>query len=323
MSAPFRTRIITATLVIGLLVVACNAQPKATALLPKDSNAAYTEAAETIAAGLTANAPSATEIPAEATNTELPPPAVVEALPSPTATLEPLPVTSTPLPTRTPLPSDTPLPSNTPIPTLAAAPALTSTLVLTAANPGLSEPNWVLAVKENFSFTEFWPQGSFDDAHMHFTQGGYAIKNLTIQDVVWAVRTSTYSDVRAEVDANRISGPFDGYYGIICHFGNGSNYYFLGVGSDGWYGIGKQQGGVLTFLQEGKGSLAVLTGNAVNHVRADCVQGALTLYVNNTQLLQVQDTTFTGGSVGLGVGTRKASFYDVLFDNLLIYVIQK
>lgn len=315
MGKHFSAKFLTVFLLMTLLATACGAQPKATTPLAK-SDAQYTEAYETIVAGLTAGAPTATEVPPTLpppTATE-PPTQVVQVM-APTATLEPLPATSTPLPTRTPLPSDTPLPTNTPLPTLTFTPEPTLT-----ATP-LPGPNWVLALTENFSFTAFWPTGEQDDSHMHFTRGGYAIKNKTIQDIVWAVRTDTYGSVRVEVDANRIDGPMDGYYGIVCHFGDGSNYYFLGVGSDGWFGIARQQRGDLTFLKEGRGSTAVLTGNAVNHLRADCYQGTLTLYVNDVLLLQVEDLTFTGGSVGLGVGTRKTSLYEALFDNLMIYVI--
>ncbi len=268
---------------------------------PVDGALAYTQAAQTIVAELTQNAPAITEAPPEA-----------QAAP-PTETEAPLPPTSTPLPTNTPLPSDTPLPTNTPLPTASFTPSMPPT------NTPAPEPNWTLLSTDEFVYS-FWPKGKEDGVHFRYTLGGYAIKNLVVNDIVWSTRKDQYVGVRLEVKAMKTSGAQDGYYGLICNFSNGSNYYFLGVGGDGWYGIGLRQPGKLTWLIEGMDtSGAVATGGAPNLIRADCVGNSLTLWANGILLANVKDSTLSAGAIGLGVGTRKAQGVEALFDDLSIY----
>jgi hypothetical protein len=64
----------------------------------------------------------------------------------------------------------------------------------------------------------------------------------------------------------------------------------------------------------------VHTGGAPNVIRADCANGSLSLYANGTLLATVKDNTFSAGAIGLGVGSRKATNVEVLFDDLNIYI---
>jgi hypothetical protein len=296
MSAKTVKMISNTILALAFLLAGCQMIPTPAVV---NNMAAYTEAALTIVAELTKSAPTLTATP--------------EAPPA-SPTVEALPDTSTPLPTNTPLPSDTPVPTETPLPTDTPTPEFTAT----PTSP--PEPNWAVEYKDNFSYTEGWPVGDFNSSHMRYTEKGYVIKNQTVKAAVWAVRNTAYGNVRVEVDASRRSGPLDGYYGVVCHFSNGNNYYMLAVGSDGWFGIGMQKGGKLSFLKESRDSNAVvLTGSAVNHIRADCYSGRLILWVNGVKLLEVEDSTFTGGAVGLAAGTRKVTNFEVLFDNFIVY----
>ena len=314
------------TIVIALLMVlslsACiggggEQQPAATTQPP---DLAYTQAAETIVAELTQNAPAPTEAAPEAPaeSTEPPATAVAEVLaPTATPTLAPLPPTSTPIPTITPLPSDTPPPTATPLPTLPFTPTWTPTTV---------GPTWVVGFSDDFSTSTFWPsiKGEDEDINTHSTAGMYGILNKIVQDGVYAVRTDPFDDVRIEVDGSRDFGPRDGYYGAICRFEDGGHYYLFFVGSDGRYGIAKHVGPEMTFLVEEQDENAVIkTGNGINHIQADCVGTTLTLTVNGVKLAEAVDTDYTGGKVGLGVGTRTQPDMKVFFDNFFVYVPQE
>jgi hypothetical protein len=265
---------------------------------------AYTHAAETIIAELTANPPPAAtqplpDAPAQPSPTD-------ESLP-PTSTPEP---TNTPLPTDTLVPSDTPLPTNTPLPT--ASPTVTTP----------PEPNWQLAFEDDFETGVGWSVFKLESVRTHYTQGGYVIFNKIKKDVAWSVRSDQYDNTRVELLASRLSGPLDGgYYGVICRFADGGSYYFFAVGSDGWYGIGKRGVGKMEWLEEGHDTASIVhTGSAPNLIRADCVRNRLTLWVNGEKLIQVQDFSYSAGAVGLGVGTRSEFDYEVLFDDIAIYV---
>ncbi|MDI6695051.1 MAG: hypothetical protein QME21_08405 [Anaerolineales bacterium] len=260
---------------------------------------AYTQAAETISAELTLNAPPTT---------------APEALP--TETEEPLPPTSTPLPTDTPLPSDTPTPTGPPPPTNTPIPLES----YTPTSP--PEPNWQLAWNDDFTTARFWNTDRGENFRLSYSAGGYMITNNVVNDVIFSVRTEKYSNVRIEVTASWQDGPFDSYYGVICNFLNGGNYYLLAVGADGWYGILKKMSSQISVLIEGRDiSGAVRTGAGPNTIRGECYNGDLILWSNGAQIAKARDLSFNSGLVGLGVGARKTSGVQVVFDDFFVYTI--
>ncbi|MFM8322892.1 MAG: hypothetical protein ACKOC5_18430 [Chloroflexota bacterium] len=268
-----------------------------------DAEAAYTQAAATIIAELTKNAPTPEAVQAAARPTETP-------------TQEPLPPTSTPQPTNTPLPSDTPMPSETPLPSETPTPEASPTATLPP------EPAWKLSFTDEFR-SGFWPKEGNDSVSFSYTRGGYVIKNKITGDVVWSTRSDQFAGVRLDVTASKISGPLDGYYGVVCNFANGTNYYFLGVGSDGWYGIGLRRPTGWTWLFEGKDTSGIVrTGSAANLVRGDCANGSLSLYVNGQFMASIMDSTFSAGAIGMGVGTRNVAGTEVLFYDLMVYELE-
>lgn len=309
MRARSRTTILIILLVSTLVLTGClggTKKPTPTSTTAATSEAeAYTQAAETISAILTQNA----QVAAPGFTAT----AAAAMLPSATPTEEPLPPTSTPLPTDTPLPSDTPLPTSTPLPTPTFTPAVPPTATLPP------EPNWVLSFSDDFS-SGFWAKEETEGMKLSYTAGGYSIFNNVVGDIIFSVRNQPLADVRVEVDGSRLRGPLDGYYGVICNFTNGGNYYILAVGSNGWYGIGMKLSSRLTFLKEGMDqSATVHTGSGMNQIRGDCYDGMLVLWVNGIRLAAVQDRTFSSGQVGMAVGTRKTPGMEVLFDNFNLY----
>jgi hypothetical protein len=262
---------------------------------------AFTQAAQTIIAELTQNAPQETEQLASPTMNEL------ELLASMTA--EPtLPSTSTPAPTETPQPTEPPMPTVAVQPTNTPAPT------------NIPKPEFVLAFKDDFSSGIYWPIEKEGNVHLVYNANGYNISNYLDKEIAWSVRGEQYADVRVEVTASRVSGAMDGYYGIICQFTDVSHYYLFAVGSDGWYGIGIKQPGKLSFLNEGYNTDVIYTGNAPNLIRADCLRGDLTLWANGTQLAHVQDKSYNAGAVGMAVGTRSEQEVVVVFDDFAVYV---
>jgi hypothetical protein len=153
-----------------------------------------------------------------------------------------------------------------------------------------------------------------------YDNGGYRILNNQPISHVWANPGLKFNDVRVDVDAAQTSGPKDNYYGVICRYKDGSNFYILGISSDGYYGIVKVKNGNLSLIgaDQMQPSESIQQGEGVNHLSAECKGRNLTLWVNGTQLIATQDGDFSSGDVGLEVSTRQQGSVDILFTNFSV-----
>ena len=272
------------TLVVVLALSGCNLLGTSPAPTPIP-DAAYTAAAQTIIAQLTQIAPP---------ETPTPPPTLV---PSQTNTL---------LPTDT----QTTTPTNTLTPTEPAIPTLTSTPT------NIPE----ILFEDDFSYDTGWYTDKGEDFSFEYAKGGYRISVDILNAPIWSIRERNYTDVRVEVDAAQISGAQDGYYGLVCRHTDSDNYYALGIGSDGAFGIAKSQNGEFVILRTGTAVPGVIkSGEAANRVRADCVGETISLYANDQKLVEIQDNDFESGYIGVIAGTRLSGGVVVLFDNFAIY----
>jgi hypothetical protein len=98
-------------------------------------------------------------------------------------------------------------------------------------------------------------------------------------------------------------------------------FYYGIISSDGYYAIMKMTSNYGVFI--GRDSMhesdKINQGAATNHIRFDCVESTLTLYVNGFQIDQQTDADYTTGNVGLISGTLKTGGTDILFDNFYVY----
>ncbi len=139
----------------------------------------------------------------------------------------------------------------------------------------------------------------------------------------WTNPGRTFSDVIVTVQARQSDGPNDNAYGVICRYQDEGNFYLFLISGDGYYAIGKYQGGneQITYLT-GNGrfqfSDVINQGIATNQIRASCIGTELTLSVNGIQLAAVTDPTFVSGDIGLGVSTLAPGTAVVEFDNILV-----
>jgi len=276
-------RFMTPVILIALLFSSCQGQETPA---PVDE-AAYTQVAETVYAELTKNAPLATP-----------------SLLTPQATY-------TPAPPAIAATSTVPLPSLTPLPT--ATPQLTST-------PSQPTPTPKLVFRDNFKYETGWAEQGGNDYGFGFYQGGYRIYVNILNAAIWSVRELTLDDVMVDVDASQLAGPLDGYYGAVCRFQNGSNYYALVISADNSFGIAKMKAGKFEFLKQGLAQPGVIqVGSVANQIHAECVGSTLTLYANGQKLIEVQDSDFPTGSTGMVAGTRMKPGMVAFFDNIAVY----
>jgi hypothetical protein len=144
---------------------------------------------------------------------------------------------------------------------------------------------------------------------------GYRILNNQPISHVWANPGLKFNDVHLNVGITKTGGPDDNYFGVICRYKDGSNFYILAISSDGYYGIVKVLEGNLSLLgaSQMQPSEAIHQGNAANQLSAECKGKNLSLWVNGELLIAVEDDAFSSGDVGLEVTTRQSGGVDVLF----------
>ncbi len=179
-------------------------------------------------------------------------------------------------------------------------------------------------LQDDFSDTgSGWDRATSDEAQTDYQNGQYRILVNAEAYSAWAnPNLSSYSDTRVEVDATKAGGDDDNEFGVICRHSDVENYYVGMISSDGFYGFFSRVGGgdlQLIAAESMDTSSAINQGSATNHIRFDCVGSTLTLYVNDTMLGSVTDSTHTSGDVGLYAGTYDIGGTDILFDKFVVY----
>lgn len=206
---------------------------------------------------------------------------------------------------------------------------LISSLVLTACGLGDSyihglfsdnEANLPLFMDDFSDHNNDWKLAVTDKGVVHYDGDSIRILINEPNATYWTTPGLRLTDSVVDVDATKVSGPSDNLFGIICRFQDERNYYSLIISTDGYYGILKVQDGVRTFLGSHQMQVTDLVqeDGKINHLRADCVDDKLSLYVNWTKLLEVKDDTFGYGDVGILAATRDSGGTDIRFDNFIV-----
>ncbi len=129
-----------------------------------------------------------------------------------------------------------------------------------------------------------------------------------------------FKDVRVQVEAAKVDGPDNNLFGIVCRYQDPDDFYFFAVSSDGYAGIGVSKSGRRHLLSHETllPSTKILTGNATNVLRADCIGYQLNLYVNGSLVSQAQAAEWAEGDVGLMVGSYEEGAVEIAFDNFSV-----
>ena len=183
-------------------------------------------------------------------------------------------------------------------------------------------PGRQLLFQDSFTDPESgWPDSRGENSYAGYADGRYVIQVFPAKLDAWGNPGRDFGDVSIEVDATKYGGTDNNSFGVICRYQDHDNFYYFLAASDGYQVIGKYQGGENYYLSADKmqSTDVILAGAASNHLRADCMGSALTLYANGRQLSSVTDTAFARGDVGLMVGTFDDPNVSVSFDNFAVY----
>jgi hypothetical protein len=174
--------------------------------------------------------------------------------------------------------------------------------------------------------TSGWERTTGIEGILDYQDGTYRMKIPVTNNLYWvqANLPLLQGDVAVQAAISRIGGPEDAPFGLICRLDSDYQYYYFYITGSGEYGIGKHlSAGSLGNVVLGSGTLdstgAIYLGeNVINRMLAVCQGNTLSLTVNDTLLLEVEDGDIITGDVGLLAGARGESGLDVVFDDFVV-----
>ena len=207
-----------------------------------------------------------------------------------------------------------------------------STPEATGTQTASPSPAGSILFQDDFSSTKSgWGRSRDANAITDYDNGGYRIQINTLGDSgngvnYWSnpgLESSLPGDVQIDVDATMTGGPDDNDFGVICRYtstNSQDSYYHFIASSDGFAGIQRVVGADQKLISAEKlqPADAIQQGQAMNHIRADCIGDKLTLYINGKLVAAATDPTLSSGDVGLIAGTYSETGTDILFDNFLV-----
>lgn len=165
-----------------------------------------------------------------------------------------------------------------------------------------------------------WDRTATQTFTADYRDGVYAVNVLEPSTDVWVTPGLSFRDVRILVLGQKTAGSDDNLFGIVCRYQNERNFYFFSISSDGFAGIGINKDGRRRILTGDTllPTSAIRPGEQPNHIRADCIGYQLALYVNGRLIGQAQAAEWSGGQVGLLVGTYDEPGVEIVFDNFSV-----
>ena len=153
-----------------------------------------------------------------------------------------------------------------------------------------------------------------------YNGGAFIISLSQPQAELWSLAELRLADVDLEVMTEKLGGPDDNAFGLICRYQDPANYLFFLISSDGYAGIGQVQDGQRVLLS-GATMLpnpAIQRGAALNRLRAICQGPALKLFVNGTLILESRTQALAAGDVGLLALSYDQAGVLIAFDDLVV-----
>jgi serine/threonine protein kinase len=164
-----------------------------------------------------------------------------------------------------------------------------------------------------------WDTGTNShNASCQFTGHGFDVTQPTQQFFHGCIAKNTnFSNFVYEVQMNMIAGDYGGI--IFCANKAQGTYYFFYIKPDGHYILQIYSGDQLQGTLTSGSSSAITTGLPSTNVLAVVVQnGNISLYVNQTNIASVSDTTYTQGQIGVFSGNDVNSA-EAIFSNAKVW----
>jgi hypothetical protein len=177
--------------------------------------------------------------------------------------------------------------------------------------------------RDNFSDSTsgWWPTVETDRIALGYDGATYRMAlqepSLTIGAAGWT--ELEVADVTVEADV--AAGPGDVQGGPACRMqADGTTYYSFVVRTNGVASILINGADPRVLASSQALPKLIHPGEATNQVRAQCRGSHLSMEVNGTKVVEVDDISLDSGWIGLSVGTVTSPSGEVHFDNVQVYV---
>lgn len=216
-----------------------------------------------------------------------------------------------------PTPTPTPAPAPTNVPSTPRIPEASSEVLYTHDFSSETGSGW-----DTYSDTE----GSvfYEGGALHVKANVY-----TDFDTVSLYNMQEFTDFALEVETALVDGTDENSHEIVCRAQSPyeNNYYLFVVTSDGYYGVGKYVDGELIDINALTRSIHINKGrDAINLIRVECIGDNLRFFVNGHLLIDVMDSSFSSGYIGLGACAWTEQdgkdYSEIIFDNIIVTSLQ-
>lgn len=164
-----------------------------------------------------------------------------------------------------------------------------------------------------------WQAESDSSAEVGYHDGVMRILVNWPNRLAWASAGREFADFHLIVEATQVAGPDDNEYGVLVRMGDTDHFYRFSISGDGYYLVNKYDGRKWTALSgDWTASDAIKRGAATNLLEVICQGANMTFLANGVQLVQVEDSSYSRGDLGLYVGSFFESGVEVHFDNLRV-----
>jgi hypothetical protein len=169
-----------------------------------------------------------------------------------------------------------------------------------------------------------WDQVADQNEEKGYDNGQYSIAAKAINFFSFALAGQHFDDFTLEVDASQVEGPDDNSYGVCVRYQQEGGFYRFNVSGDNFYSVGKYIVADKEWidLTNWEQSLHINPGRNTNHLKVVCRGARFSFYVNGQHLIDVVDTSFASGDIGLFASTYDKPGSRVLFDNLKVWPLE-
>ncbi len=133
------------------------------------------------------------------------------------------------------------------------------------------------------------------------------------------INCGSFSDFVYEADLTKIDGPGDSGFGLMLR-ATPDSFYTFQINSGGSFHFSKLVDSKWQVITPWMGTPAIIHGNAANRLRVVCSGTQFEFYVNDQLVGEAADSSFSSGSIGVGVGTNGLH---IAVDNIRVGPIPK